>query len=65
MDAIASAEEGDRLSLKLPESQISYINQLIEKKGKKPFILVVASGSPVTLEGIEEHCDAILQIWYP
>ncbi len=65
VDAIASAEEGDRLSLKLPESQISYINQLIEKKGKKPFILVVASGSPVTLEGIEEHCDAILQIWYP
>ena len=25
----------------------------------------MASGSPVSLEGIEEHCDAILQIWYP
>lgn len=28
-------------------------------------ILVIASGGAVTLEGIEEHCDAILQIWYP
>ena len=27
--------------------------------------MVVASGSPISLEGIEEDCDAILQIWYP
>ncbi|UZO82292.1 glycoside hydrolase family 3 C-terminal domain-containing protein [Aquimarina sp. ERC-38] len=64
VDAIASDHGGDRKDLKLPENQINYIHQLVEKK-KGPLILVVASGSPISLEGIEEHCDAILQIWYP
>lgn len=64
VDAIASDHEGDRKDLKLPENQIKYIHQLVEKK-KGPLVLVIASGSPVSLEGIEEHCDAILQIWYP
>jgi len=64
VDAIASASIGDRKDLKLPENQINYVKQLIEYK-KGPLILVVASGSPVSLEGIEEHCDAILHIWYP
>lgn len=64
VDAIASAHHGDREDLKLPENQVNYIHQLLEKN-KGPFVLVIASGSPVSLEGIEEHCDAILQIWYP
>jgi beta-glucosidase len=64
LDAIASEHRGDRYDLKLPESQINYIHQLVEKK-KGPLILVIASGSPVSLEGIEEHCEAILQVWYP
>ena len=64
VDAIASDNEGDRKDLKLPENQIKYIHQLVEKK-KGPLVLVIASGSPVSLEGIEEYCDAILQIWYP
>ncbi|QCX40357.1 glycoside hydrolase family 3 protein [Aureibaculum algae] len=64
VDAIASADEGDKIDLKLPENQINYVKELIEYK-KGPLILVVASGSPVSLEGIEEYCDAILQIWYP
>lgn len=64
VDAIASSHHGDREELKLPENQIIYFHQLVDKK-KGPMILVIASGSPVSLEGIEEHCDAILQIWYP
>ncbi|MEH0152696.1 glycoside hydrolase family 3 C-terminal domain-containing protein [Limibacter armeniacum] len=64
VDAIASANIGDRKDLKLPQNQIDYIHQLVEYK-KGPLILVVASGSPVSLEGIEEHCDAVMQIWYP
>ncbi|MFA0088156.1 glycoside hydrolase family 3 C-terminal domain-containing protein [Vibrio sp. 10N.286.49.B1] len=64
VDAIASANIGDKKDLKLPQNQINYLHQIIEKK-KGPLILVVASGSPVSLEGIEEHADAILQIWYP
>ncbi|WP_111708486.1 glycoside hydrolase family 3 C-terminal domain-containing protein [Lutibacter citreus] len=65
VDAIASTHSGDKVDLKLPENQIRYIHQLIEKKGDSPLILVIASGGPVSLEGIEEHCDAILQMWYP
>lgn len=64
VDAIASSSVGDKIDLKLPQNQINYIKQIIEKK-KGPLILVVASGSPISLEGIEEHCEAILQIWYP
>lgn len=65
VDAIASDHEGDKRDLQLPENQIAYIRQLVDFKKEKPLILIVASGSPVSLEGIEEHCDAILQIWYP
>ncbi|BAX78467.1 glycoside hydrolase family 3 C-terminal domain-containing protein [Labilibaculum antarcticum] len=65
VDAIASAHGGDKVDLKLPQNQINYIHQIIEKKKDSPLILVIASGGPVSLEGIEEHCDAILQIWYP
>ncbi len=64
VDAIASADIGDKVDLKLPENQINYVKEMIEKK-KGPLVLVIASGSPISLEGIEEGCDAILQIWYP
>lgn len=64
VDAIASSEVGDKRDLKLPQNQIDYINEMIKYK-KGPLALVVASGSPVSFEGFEEGCDAILQIWYP
>lgn len=61
VDAIASSEVGDKRDLKLPQNQIDYINEMIKYK-KGPLVLVVASGSPVSFEGFEEGCDAILQI---
>ena len=64
VDAIASDAKGDRVDLKLPQNQIDYFNQLVERK-KGPLILVIASGSPVSLEGLEDKADAILQMWYP
>ncbi|OHX64832.1 glycosyl hydrolase [Flammeovirga pacifica] len=64
VDAIASQDTGDRVELSLPKNQIHYVKELAKHK-KGPLVLVVASGSPVTLEEIEEHCDAILHIWYP
>ncbi|QCX40317.1 beta-glucosidase [Aureibaculum algae] len=64
VDAIAAENVGDKVDLKLPENQINYVKEIAAKK-KGPLVLVIASGSPVSLEGIEEHCDAILQIWYP
>jgi beta-glucosidase len=65
VDAIASNSKGDRVTLKLPENQVNYIKTMIEKKKDKPLILVIASGSAVSLEGIQDGCDAILQMWYP
>jgi len=65
VDAIAAANIGDKVDLKLPQGQIDYIHEMVKHKKDKPLILLVASGSPVSLEGVEEHCDAILQIWYP
>lgn len=64
VDAIAAAHVGDKVDLKLPENQINYVKKIASVK-KGPLVLVIASGSPISLEGIEEHCDAILQIWYP
>ncbi|WPR71122.1 glycoside hydrolase family 3 C-terminal domain-containing protein [Flavobacterium sp. NG2] len=64
VDAIASDHKGDRKDLSLPENQVNYVKKLAENK-KGPLVLVIASGSPVSLEGIEDKCDAIVQIWYP
>ncbi|WP_084006029.1 glycoside hydrolase family 3 C-terminal domain-containing protein [Flammeovirga sp. MY04] len=64
VDAIASQDTGDRVELALPQNQINYVKELAKHK-KGPLVLIVASGSPVTLEEVEEHCDAILHIWYP
>ncbi|SFF67742.1 beta-glucosidase [Salegentibacter agarivorans] len=64
VDAIAAENVGDKVDLKLPKNQVDYVKQIIENK-KGPLVLVIASGSPVSLEGLEEYCDAILQIWYP
>ncbi|WP_282037514.1 glycoside hydrolase family 3 C-terminal domain-containing protein [Saccharicrinis aurantiacus] len=64
VDAIASGNIGDKVDLRLPQNQIDYVQQIAKVK-KGPLVLLIASGSPVSLEGIEEHCDAIMQIWYP
>ncbi len=66
VDAIASPDDGDRLDLRLPQNQVDYIHQLVKMKRKDtPFILVIASSGSLVLDGIEEHCDAIIQMWYP
>ncbi|GIZ09633.1 glycoside hydrolase family 3 C-terminal domain-containing protein [Flavobacterium sp. UMI-01] len=65
VDAIAAENVGDKVDLKLPQSQIDYVKEIASKIKGKPLVLVIASGSPVSLEGIEELCDAIVQIWYP
>lgn len=64
VDAIASQHKGDRKDLKLPPSQVQYIKELCEYK-KGPIILVVGTGSPVSLEEVEPLVDAIVCMWYP
>lgn len=64
VDAIASTNKGDRKDLQLPQSQIDYIKEISEVK-KGPLILVIGTGSPVSLDKIEPLVDAILLMWYP
>lgn len=53
--------KGDRTDIELPAVQRELIEALY-KAGKK-VVLVNCSGSPIGLE--PEHCEAILQAWYP
>jgi len=64
VDAIASKNKGDRKDLKLPQSQIDYIKEISDNK-IGPLILVIGTGSPVSLEDIEPYVDAIVLMWYP
>ena len=56
-------EGGDRTRIELPDVQKELIAALA-KAGKK-VILVNFSGSAMALTDETEHCDAILQAWYP
>ncbi|MBR5464942.1 MAG: glycoside hydrolase family 3 C-terminal domain-containing protein [Alistipes sp.] len=54
---------GDRESIELPAIQRETIAAL--KKAGKKVVLVNFSGSAMALVPESEHCDAILQAWYP
>ncbi len=62
--SIASLHKGDRVDIRLPENQISYLKSL-RARGDAPIILVVTGGSPVSLVDVEDLVNAILFIWYP
>jgi beta-glucosidase len=63
-DAIASTTMGDRARIELPEAQRAFVAKLAAECGK-PVVLVVVGGSAIALAGLEEHCAAVLQLWYP
>lgn len=54
---------GDRTEIALPTVQREFI-QALHDAGKK-VIFINCSGSPIAMEAEIEHCDAILQAWYP
>ena len=54
---------GDKEDLQLPKVQRELMEEVV--KIGKPVILCVSSGSAMDLCYAEEHCDAILQLWYP
>ncbi len=65
-ESIASDQRGDMVRNALPESQIKYLRKVRAKiKGKTPLITVVAAGSPVELDEVQELSDALLYVWYP
>ncbi len=54
---------GDRTSLDLPDSQEKLLKAL--KTTGKPIIVVLETGSAVSVNWANEHAAAILQAWYP
>jgi len=62
-ESLLSAQNGDRESISLPQSQIDYIRELSIHGAR--IILVLTGGSPIALGEVEDMVDAILFVWYP
>jgi beta-glucosidase len=60
---IPGFDGGDRTSLDLPASQQKLL-EAVAATGK-PLIVVLQSGSAISLKWANEHAAAILQAWYP
>ncbi|HVH71995.1 MAG TPA: glycoside hydrolase family 3 C-terminal domain-containing protein, partial [Candidatus Dormibacteraeota bacterium] len=54
---------GDRLDLDLPHPQEQLLESLVATG--KPLIVVLTSGSAVSLNWAQDHAAAILEAWYP
>ncbi|BDD08297.1 glycosyl hydrolase [Fulvitalea axinellae] len=54
---------GDRTNMKMPEAQLQTLKKL--KATGKPVILVLTSGSAMSINWCEENLDGIMQAWYP
>jgi beta-glucosidase len=54
---------GDRTSLDLPAVQTRYLQEL--KKTGKPIVLVLHSGSALSINWEAENIPAIIEAWYP
>jgi len=62
-DAYNGAIGGDKPDIELPISQRKLINEIV--KLGKPTVFVNVSGSCVNLSYEDEHCDAVIQCFYP
>jgi beta-glucosidase len=55
--------QGDRLNIGLPEIQQRLL-EAVAAQGK-PVVLVLCSGSPLSVPWAEDHVGAIIEAWYP
>lgn len=62
-DAGNSYASGDKLSLKLPDSQIALM-EAVAQCGK-PVVLCLCAGSDIDMSYASEHFNAVVQLWYP
>lgn len=62
-DAMLSSAAGDRVDIGLPAVQLTYLKKLAEAGAK--IVLVLAAGSPITLEEVQNLVHAIVLVWYP
>lgn len=58
-----SGEAGSRTELEIPRIQKELLEEIAGLK--KPVVLVLFSGRPLVLKGIEGFADAILEAWFP
>ena len=63
-DAIASSERGDRVNLRLPDSQMEYLREVSKDRTNK-LVGVLTGGSPIDVKEITELADAVVMAWYP
>lgn len=54
---------GDRTRLELPQTQVNLLKDLY--KTGKPIVLILMSGSAISIPWEKENLPAILQAWYP
>ncbi len=54
---------GDRTKIALPEAQLHLLNSVAATG--KPVVVVLMSGSAVSLEGLNFHPSAMMEAWYP
>lgn len=62
-DAGNSYASGDKISLKLPDSQIALM-EAVAQCGK-PVVLCLCAGSDIDMRYASEHFNAVVQLWYP
>ncbi|WP_420553619.1 glycoside hydrolase family 3 N-terminal domain-containing protein [Tenacibaculum aiptasiae] len=62
-EAILSGEAHSRANINLPGAQEELIKEL--SKLKKPIILTIMAGRPITLQNIKNKVDGILMTWHP
>lgn len=63
-DAYLSEAGGDKKDIRFPYAQLKYLRQL-RARTKKPLIVVLATGSAIELEEVEQLADAVVLAWYP
>jgi beta-glucosidase len=64
-DASNEFAGGDKLGLELPGRQQALLEKVLEAAAGKPVIVVLVSGSALTLQGAEGRVNGILQVFYP
>ena len=62
-DANNSYAGADKVDLNLPESQMRLLKAVCETG--TPVILLLSAGSAMAISDADEHCSAILHVWYP
>jgi beta-glucosidase len=62
-EAILSGEAHSRADIRLPGAQEELIHAL--HKARKPIVLVILAGRPLTLGAVLDEVDAVLMAWHP